>query len=92
MTPCHEAVAFGAAGRMISFEGVGDAGACAVVGVTEGVEDGGEEGVVFHAVAAVAAGDDFVVEGGGVEGEGVVGGVVEGEGAPVWWGEVSQEV
>ena len=68
MAPCHEPIQFGTVRWVVSFEGVGDACACGVVDITEGVEDGGEKGVVFHAVAAVVAGDDLLVEGGGVEG------------------------
>jgi hypothetical protein len=42
-----------------------------VDGEAEALEHVGEEHVVFHAVAASVAGDEFVVDGLGVEGDGV---------------------
>jgi len=43
----------------------------------ERAQNGGEEGVVFHAAAAAALGYYFGVQGLGVECDGFVGGVVE---------------
>ena len=79
--PAIVAGAFPALGRRDGLSGLVDAGAGGVDVVAERAEHGAEEGAVFHAVAAAAgaAVDDLVEEVLRVEGDGVVGGVVEFE-------------